>query len=306
MRENHNLNNFLKEDEFKILEHINSKFFNDIKLDFSFFTKKHINLIYSKIKIKSLCHWVFENEKNTDFLNLIEVLPFQNQSFIAFSSNFLSVIIDIIFGGKARLIDKCQKKYKTTSTELEINKKLINFIINSFSKIVKKFFYTDIKFTNIKIISDFKKPIFFSEEKFLINIFNFKLNGIEVYFSILIPLSIIKILIKKPSSFIEDNSNNCKKQTANISDSISIENLQDIKLNVTTKIYDFFISLEKFSSLSEGDILYIKNPNKVLGYLGKKPIFFGNYKRFNQQLVVFIEEFITIESNTNKDLNNHE
>lgn len=288
-RENH-LNDFLKEDEIKILENINRYFSKKIIIDLSNFIKKNVKICSYSIKIESFANYNRKNIKNISVFNSIETLPFKNQFFLTFSSNFLSVIIDLLFGGHGDLTKNPRKKNIITSTESLINKKITNFIISAFSNILKKFFSLDIKFINIKFFLDFKQSYFNSNEMFLINCFSFYIDNIEVYFSFIVPLSIIKKINKKKLILTNSYQDICLKK--NIFNKISFEDIYNVKLNMIFKINDISITYDKICNLSVGDIFLINKPEKIIGFLENKPIFFGKYKRFNEQYIVFIEEFI--------------
>ncbi|WP_257645519.1 FliM/FliN family flagellar motor C-terminal domain-containing protein [Buchnera aphidicola] len=61
------------------------------------------------------------------------------------------------------------------------------------------------------------------------------------------------------------------------------------------------VSYDKIYNLSVGDVLSIKKPNKITGFIQDQAIFLGNYKRFNEQSIIFIEEFIDSSSESNQD-----
>ncbi|QCI19662.1 MAG: FliM/FliN family flagellar motor switch protein [Buchnera aphidicola (Brevicoryne brassicae)] len=295
-REN-NLNNFLKEDEIEILENINQYFSKKIIVDFSNFVKKNVKIFSYSMKIESLSNY---NRTNISFFNSIEVLPFKNQFFLTFSSNFLSVIIDLLFGGHGDLTENFDRHNAITSTELLINKKITNWIISSFSNVFKKFFSLDIKFINVKIFLDLKKPCFNSNEMFLINCFNFYIDDIEVYFSFLIPLSIIKKINEKKIISTNNDQNLCLKN--NVINNIVFEDIYNVELEIIFKINNISIPHDKIYNLSVGDVFLINKPDKIIGFLENQPIFFGKYKRFNEQSIIFIEEFINnLESKKDKE-----
>ncbi|WP_261979688.1 flagellar motor switch protein FliN [Buchnera aphidicola] len=292
------INHFFKKDEMKILENINNFFINQIIIDFSNFFKKDVKLMFHDIKIELDSE---NNIKNYKCINLIEILPYKDQSFIIFSSSFLSFMTDFLFGGNGNTIDKMYQKKDMTSTDFLINKKITTLIIECLSNVYAKFFSLDIKFINVKVLIDFKQSNVHSNELFLINHFNFKINNIKIFFSILIPVSTIKKLNQKQVTSITNNHKLDKDK--NCLNSFSFKNIYNVKIDITARIIDISIAYKKLNNLSVGDILSINKPNKIILFIENKPVFFAEYKRFNKQSIIFIKEFISnnLESNQYKE-----
>ncbi|CAL4326142.1 flagellar motor switch protein FliN [Buchnera aphidicola] len=290
------INNLFEKDEIKILEDINDCFIKQIITDFSIFLKKDINVIFHNTKIELDNN---SNIKNFRCINLIEIFPYKNQSFITFSSSFFSVIIDLLFGGNGDIQDKKNQAIDMTSTELWINKKITTLIIECLSKIYKNFFSLEIKFIKIKVLIDLKKVDFNSSELFVISSFYFKVNNKKIFFSILVPISIIKNLSRKKLISIHNNQE--LDIGINVLNSFSFKNLYNVELEIISKIIDLSISYKELRNLSVGDVLSIQKPDKIIGCIENKSIFFGKYKRFNAQSIIFIEEFINIESTQDKE-----
>ncbi|ANZ22323.1 hypothetical protein ATN01_00390 [Buchnera aphidicola (Diuraphis noxia)] len=294
-----NLHKFLKKEDIKILEKVNNYFSNKIEIYLSEFVKKNIKYISYSVQIESFLNQNKKNLKNFSLLNSIEVLPFKNQFFLIFSSNFLSIFIDLLFGGRGDLIEQTDKKDNFTLTEKLINKKITDSIMNCFFYSFKKFFSLDIKYMNMKLFLNFKTPDFNYHEFFLINNFNFNIYDIPVSFSILLPLSIItKISEKKiisTTSTNNENKNTIHQNTLiekNLVNYTTFKNIYNVELDIKFRIHDIFISYKKLNSLLIGDVLLIDNPNTVIGFLEDQPVFSGKYKRFNEKCIFFIEKFI--------------
>ncbi|QCI21971.1 flagellar motor switch protein FliN [Buchnera aphidicola] len=285
-----NLNSFLKKDEIEILENINTYFAKKVIINFSTFIKKNVRISSHSMKIESLLKFNRKNIKDISLFNSIKVLPFKHQFFLTYCSNFFSIIIDLLFGSDSHAIETYNKKNNITSTELLISKQITNIINNSLSNTFKKFFALDIKFINEKILLNFKQSCFNSNEMFLINFFNLSIDNIELYFYFLMPLSIIKIINETKLFKINNDKNISPKQ--DIINNIVFEDIHNIELDIFFKINDISISYNKFLTLSVGDVFLIENPDRIIGFLENKPIFFAKYKRFNEQSIVFIEQFI--------------
>ncbi|ACL30456.1 FliM/FliN family flagellar motor switch protein [Buchnera aphidicola] len=294
MGESKNLHN-----EIKILEKINRHFSDEFTKFFSNFLKNSVELVSCSIKIGS-CTSNKEIITNLRCLNLIEILPYKKKSFIIFPYNFLSNIIDILFGGQGDFKDHTKKIRDITSTESLVNKKIMKFITNAFSEIYKKYFVKEINFFNTKIFFDFKKYNFDLNKLFLINCFNFKINNTEIFFNFLIPKSILKYQNeKKFFSTYDSHKNTCIEK--NIENKVSLNDIYNVEVNIISKIIGISVSYDKIYNLSVGDVLSIKKPNKITGFIQDQAIFLGNYKRFNEQSIIFIEEFIDSSSESNQD-----
>lgn len=296
-----NLQTSLKEYEITVLENINHCFIDQFVKFFSSFMKSSIKFVSCNMKLSSFCSDKKITE-NLRCLNLIQMSPYNNQSFVIFPYDFLSVIIDILFGGRGIVTDKTKNIKNITSTESLINQKIIKFITNSLTDIYKKYFSSETNLINTKTFYDVKKSNIDLNTVFLINSFNFNINNIDVYFDILMPISIFKYINKKIVISVENNNKNTNIEKQ-IKNSISFNDIYDVKLNIITKIIGISISHNEIVNLSVGDVLSINKPNEIVGFIEDQAIFFGNYKSFNEQSIVFIEEFIdsNMESNQNKE-----
>ncbi|QCI16915.1 hypothetical protein D9V62_00400 [Buchnera aphidicola (Aphis helianthi)] len=286
--------NILSVDRIKILEKINENFIKKTITYFSKFIKNHIKLNFFSIKVNSYT----DNDTDIKYLfsNEIKISNSKEQSFIFFSDNLLSVFIDLLFGGNGNYIEKINKERNISYTEKIISEKLMKLICTAYCKAIKKFYSIDMKVINIKIV-DIKK-LSYLNQNYITNYFNFSINNISIFFSILFPISIIE------KNFQQINSLKVNKQSliknVNCRQDIAISNLYDVELDVIVKL--IMSSKVNCNSLSIGDILMIKSPEKVLAYIEKIPIFLGHYKNFDKKSVIFLKKFI----HKNLDLNKYE
>lgn len=277
---------FLNRDEIKKIEKINKSFIKKIMISFSNLIRGDVKLNFNIIKINSYTN----DDRKLRYLysNSIKIKPFEKTSFIFFSSNLLSVFTDFLFGGNGDSKYNIDIKKEITYTENFINQKIIKSIIDAYCESCKEIFYLNIEFIEFNII-DLNKHILYKNDIFITNYFNFSLNSINVFFSILIPLSIIKKKDQKKINSLETNI--CSKNITS-KKNIIIKDSSNIILDICIKLIISPISKNQLDSLSEGDIFIIKNPEKIIGFIEKKPIFLGKHKVFNGKSVVFLEKFI--------------
>lgn len=290
---NEEIQHILNADQIKTLEKINEQFIKKIITSFSNLIKNNVQFNFVSIKINTYT----DNDKDIKYLfsNIIEMINLDKQSYIFFSDNLLSVCIDLLFGGNGTYIEKMTKKRKITYTEKIISQQIIKLIFSAYFKSCKNFFSVDIKNFGIKIF-DIKTDIFIKED-YITNYFNFSINGIEIFLSILLPLTIVQKEFQK----INTLENNGKSLINNMDNAKNLPmfDLYDVKLDI---IINLIISSEvKYNHLSIGDVLIIDNPDQIIAYIKKIPIFFGYYKNVNQKSVVFLKEFIYKNLDINKD-----
>ncbi|WP_295164829.1 FliM/FliN family flagellar motor switch protein [uncultured Buchnera sp.] len=281
-----NLDDFLTQSEITKLEKINQKFIKKIIMIFSTFIKSDIKLNFHTVKINSYTN----DDKNFHYLysNLIKIKPLERKSFIFFSPNLLSTFIDFLFGGKGNTINKIDIKKEITYSEDFVNKKIVEFIIDTYCKSCKDFFYIDIKFLNFNII-DLKKNFFSTNNPFITNYFDFNLNGIKIFLSILIPLSTIK---QKNKKILTSLDTNISLKSTIFKENIFIEHVYEIELDVIAELIISSIPKYKFDNLREGDVLLIEDPEKVIVHIEKKPVFLGKHKIFDEKSIIFLEKFL--------------
>ncbi|WP_343154321.1 hypothetical protein RJT32_00400 [Buchnera aphidicola (Aphis aurantii)] len=278
------INNILSINDIKILEKINKKFSNKIIVHFSDFIKHHTKLNFFSININTYTH----NDKYIKYLlfNEIEILNSKKRSFIFFSDNLLSVLIDLLFGGNGISTEKINKVRNITYIEKITTQKMLKLILNVYCLFFKQYFSIDLNIINTKIFKIEK--LFFQKENYISNYFDFSINGINVFFSILLPISIIKKKFKEIIFNKIDKKSLIKN--INLQKNIPIINLYNIELDIIVKLITLVKT--KYNSLSIGDVLMVENPNKVISWIEKIPMFFGCYKNFDEKSVVFLRKFI--------------
>ncbi|WP_187151976.1 FliM/FliN family flagellar motor switch protein [Buchnera aphidicola] len=279
------LDNFLKKDIVEKIKVINNNFIKKIEIKISNIIQKDIQINNFFIDINS-----FDKHENTQYLysNNIEFLPLKIKSFLYLSDNFLSVFTDFLFGGNSSYENNrnlCIRK-NLTYIENYINEKIVQLIIDTYCSICKKFFSINIKILNVKIVDRYEKKISLNET-FITHYFNLKIKNIDIFFVILVPLSIFKEYSK--NQITKKNRNLLSKEKI-FKKNIFLKNIHDVKLNMIVRLLDFYITEHQFKNLSIGDVLEITCPDKVIGYIEKKPIFQCSYKKFNQKSVIFLEK----------------
>lgn len=279
------LDNFLKKDIVEKIKVINNNFIKKIEINISNIIQKDIQINNFFIDINSL-----DKHENTQYLysNNIEFLPSKIKSFLYLSDNFLSVFTDFLFGGNSSYENNrnlCIRK-NLTYIENYINEKIVQLIIDTYCSICKKFFSINIKILNVKIVDRYEKKISLNET-FITHYFNLKIKNIDIFFVILVPLSIFKGYSK--NQITKKNRNLLSKEKI-FKKNIFLKNIYDVKLNMIVRLLDFYITKHQFKNLSIGDVLEITCPDKVIGYIEKKPIFQCSYKKFNQKSVIFLEK----------------
>ncbi|QCI24186.1 hypothetical protein D9V75_00365 [Buchnera aphidicola (Muscaphis stroyani)] len=285
-----NLKNFITQEEINELEEINYNFIHEIIKNLSDFSKGFVKLTSYSINIES--NFFIEKPQFKIYSNLIETFHFQKKSFIFLSSNFLPTLIDVLFGGNG-CFQEDEKKTKITYTEYLINTKLIKIILESFTNACKKFFLIKMKFINTKILFHLK-DFNHNSTKTIISRFNLYINNVKVYFIFLIPLSIVKKL--KNSTFI--SSKKVLNLEGNDLKTISIDDLDDVKLEIIVKLNGISVSESQLSNLSVGNIFSIQNPNKIIALIEKKQILLGYYKSYNDKSAFLVKEFINDNLNS--------
>ncbi|QCI18071.1 hypothetical protein D9V63_00400 [Buchnera aphidicola (Aphis nasturtii)] len=278
------IHNILSVGEIKKLEQINKNFVEKIIIHFSNFVKNNVTLNFFTITINSSVN----SKKDIKYLfsNKIDILNLNKKLFIFFSDNLLSLFIDLLFGGNGTYSEKINQERKLTYIEDSIAKKILQFIFQDYFKFFENIFSVDINTLNIKIVNIKKND--FLKENYINNNFHLSLNGVHIFFSILLPISIVKKYFQQ-TNFLKNNKTSLIKNI-NFEKSVSVINLYDIELDV---IIQFLMSSKiQYKRLSIGDILMVKSPDKVIAYIKKIPIFLGSYKNFNKKSVIFFKKFI--------------
>ncbi|ALD15043.1 hypothetical protein IX46_00410 [Buchnera aphidicola (Aphis glycines)] len=278
------IHNVLSIKEIQALEKINRKFIEKITTYFSNLIKNDVKLNVFSIKLNTYIN----NEKDVKYLlvSTTEILNFNKKLFIFFSDNLLSIFIDLLFGGNGTCREKINQNRNLTYIEKITIKKILKLIFSTYCKFFKNIFSIDIHNCYTKIINIEKDAIL--KENYITNYFNLSLNSINVFFTIFLPVSVIKKYFQKLNS----SKSNVKCLTKNIDfkKNFPVIHLHDIELQVVIKL--IMSSKTKYNSLSIGDILTVENPDQVIAYIEKIPVFLGCYKNFNKKSVVFLKKFI--------------
>ncbi|WP_343128662.1 FliM/FliN family flagellar motor switch protein [Buchnera aphidicola (Kurisakia onigurumii)] len=275
-----NLSNFFKKIGIEISTHIQKKLikFFEIEILTNYKNIEINNHLYNSIKKKTiynLSFTYFENQKNY----ILIYLPV----------NFTHYIINKLFGFKKNKenIKNKNENYINSITTKHFNKKIIILIT--------------------------KKIIYFLQKKILLNMnilyFKFFTNKKEIYNDI-INKNIVKISFELiiddwkeilyceiPFIFIKFLKNKKKNiPINNIFDeknkSISVKNINNVKIEIIAKLTNIRTSFSKISNLSIGDIIPIKKPKKIIFFLENKPILNGNLINYNMFYSCYIKNFI--------------
>jgi flagellar motor switch protein FliM len=282
IKENHHI---IKND-MDILKKINDNFINLFSIDISDYlniNKIHIKL--SELKTEINCTNI-KNFKKPIILNIIEINKYKDYSFIIFSSDFISMIIENLFGGIKSKINQHDCNKKITSIECKIFQHITEIVTKGYEKSFERFFPIKIKYIKYIIVSNEDSISHFKTDAFFITTFQMVIGSIKGIFSIFIPLIIIQknFLNKKVIEKLEDYKNKEKKNI--------LKNIHDLNLTVTVKLTESVICLSHILQLKLGDVISIKKPENGIVYIDDCPILLGKYTIVNGRHALCVKTLI--------------
>lgn len=221
------------------------------------------------------------------FYNFDTNLPISIVSF-AFKLDFISIIIDILFGG----IGKAEKINQSNNalSEKYITNYILNLIKDSYNNTWLNSYNIKLKFVNSYNHDSF----FFLKEntKIICSSFIVDINKeINTKFLIIFPLK-----LKNFDSFLEN-----RIEEKNYKNKIWKENIlkriSNLRLEIIARFDDIKINLLKLLSLKKGDVINIPYSNNLTAYINDLPIFFCSYGCVKGYFALKINHFIDQEIN---------
>ncbi|HXK00282.1 MAG TPA: FliM/FliN family flagellar motor switch protein [Buchnera sp. (in: enterobacteria)] len=266
-------NNYsITKNDINLFKKINSHFIHLFSIDISdYLNINKINIKLSELKIEIDCKNI-KNFKKPIVLNLIEINQCKNSSFIIFSSDFISMIIENLFGGNQLTISSYDYNKKITDIECNILQNITEIVIKAYKKSFESFFPMEIKYITHKIISDEDSISYFKIDTCFVTTFQMMIGSIKGIFSIFIPLIEVKknLLNIKITEKLENYKNQEKKNI--------LKNIHDLNVTITVKLTESIVYLSKVLQLKLGDIIPIKEPENGIVYINGCPILLGKYK----------------------------
>ncbi|XRX43161.1 MAG: FliM/FliN family flagellar motor switch protein [Buchnera aphidicola (Tetraneura sorini)] len=252
----------------------------------NYFELDKINLSFKKSEIVFYSDFYLKNYNFLQF-DFSRIFSYFDCSFINFSPEFLTIILDLLFGGDGYYpFDKIEKR-RFTSNEIRIIKKIYELAIQSYCIACNKHFKLNYKAISLK--NDFikkKEQVHSNNTKLIVSIFEIKINNIRLSFNIGILLS--KIDEIKHAIVKNKNLNILKNQDKNKNS--FVKNCNDIKINIKVKFKDFFLPVSEVNELKVGDILSIEDPEIVKGYSFGKFLLSGKYGLSKGKHAIFIKK----------------
>lgn len=251
--------------------------------DYLSINKVHVKLSELKIEIDSNN---IKDFKKPIILNIMEINKFKDSFLIIFSSDFVSMIIEHLFGDNKSKINNNHCNKKITNIECKIFQNITEIIIKGYEESFKKFFPIKIKYTKYKIITNKDDVSHFKMDTFVITTFQMMIGSIKGIFSIIIPLIIIKKNLLNTDSIkkIENYKNNGKENI--------LKNVYDLDLILTVKLTESVICLSNILKLKLGDVIPIKKPENGIVYIDDCPILLGKYKIVNGRHALCVDTLI--------------
>ncbi|WP_343192225.1 FliM/FliN family flagellar motor switch protein [Buchnera aphidicola (Formosaphis micheliae)] len=257
--------------DLNLLNKINSSFLKFFCSDISMFLNlENIKITLSNTIIQTYSKYISQFKRPIS-VNLIELNSNKDIFLIIFSDNFLSMIIDNLFGGSE--LKKITNNYRhvgVTPYERRIIKKIVKILLLGYQKAYQETFPVNMKYIQSHVESDFHK-LSFANHMFIITSFDITIGYFKSTFNILLPIFTINELKKLPY-YIDINKSKIYKDKEK---NDLFNNVNYIYLTLIAKLTKICLPLNKVLNLKIGDVLPINKPNHGIVYVDTVPIFLG-------------------------------
>ncbi|CAL4042217.1 FliM/FliN family flagellar motor switch protein [Buchnera aphidicola] len=269
-----------------ILKEVNINFINFLSINISdYLNIDKIDVKLKEIKI-AINRYDWKNIKKPIILNTIQIEASKDCFFLVFSFDFLSMIIENLFGGNILGVNKNNYNKKITTAESKIIKRITKIVIQAYEKSMKIFFSIKVNHIKSKFFSDDKSAFFLKNSIFAITTFHLYIGTLKSIFSIMIPLVIIE------KYFLHtENTEKLKKNNNGIKEKI-LHHVNNLNLTLTVQLRANVISLPNILKLKIGDIIPIQKPEDGIVYVDTFPILLGQYKIVNKKHALCIKNLI--------------
>ncbi|MCW5196516.1 FliM/FliN family flagellar motor switch protein [Buchnera aphidicola (Pemphigus obesinymphae)] len=272
------------QNDINLLKRINNFFINQFSIDLA----HYLNI--NKIDVK-LYACNIENDKpnikhvkKTMVLNTIDIKACEDSAYMIFYFDFISMIVENLFGGNTSRENINYHDKTITDTECKIIKNVTKIAIKAYEESIKKFFPIQMSLSKYKAIVNGENTFHFKKNTYFVTTFHILIGNYKGSFNVLIPL----IKIKK--CFLYTNITKEKKDYKNVEKDNMINNIHNLKLTLTVQLKDSVISLSNILNLQLGDIIPIQKPEFGIVYVDNFPILSGKYKIVNGRHALCVED----------------
>lgn len=280
-------NNYhVMQNDINLLKRINNFFINQFSVDVANYlniNKINVKLYACNIEIDKPNT---EHVKKTMVLNTIDIKECEDSAYMIFYFDFLSMIVENLFGGNTSRENVNYNDEHITDIECKIIKNITKIAIKAYEESIKKFFPIQMRLFKYKVIANGENTFHFKKNTYFVTTFHMLIGNFKGFFNVLIPL----IKIKK--CFLYTDIVKEKKDYKNIEKNNMLNNIHNLKLTLTVQLTDSIISLANILNLQLGDIIPIQKPEFGIVYVNSFPILSGKYKIVNGRHALCVKDLI--------------
>lgn len=200
-------------------------------------------------------------------LNLITMKPLRGTGLIAFLPKVIYYVVDNLFGGDGRHMQKAEGK-EFTNTEQIINAKIIEQVLECYRAAWKSVYAVDIEYTRSEMQARFANVTSSPNEIVVNTTFHLEIDSLSTDFNIALPflmLEPIRNLLTTPPSEVRPEEVKAWNQ------SVSSE-LKESEVTLSADFVNIDTIISKFMMLGVGDILPIELPEEVTAMVDGVPV----------------------------------
>ncbi|WP_294613749.1 flagellar motor switch protein FliM [uncultured Gilliamella sp.] len=277
--------NFIPE-RLTALEIINVRFARQFRIGLFNLLQRNIDVTVSPIVLQTFDE--FTHISSWSHLNLIQLKPLLGSSLFSFSSEFVFLIVDTLFGGEGNITMK-SKQREFTHTEQQIIKRVLDLALTIYQNIWASLYTIEVEYIRSEMQSKFTNITNSPDDIVLTSVFTVEVGKSKANFYICIPYLMVEpikdLLIKPPSEqpFYQNDGVWMSSLTSGIKQS-TVELVANFSQIDTT--------VAKLLALKVNDILLINKPTSLDVTVDGVPLLKGCYGKVNKQYAIQVEQVI--------------
>ncbi|BAC24199.1 fliM [Wigglesworthia glossinidia endosymbiont of Glossina brevipalpis] len=267
------------------LNNVNQKFTGYIKKEITNYIKEPIDITSKEIYTQKYCDFI-KDFNTLVSINLIKTNLFKNDLVIILTTEFVSIILDIFFGGTGNSFGR-KNLNEFSISEKRIIDILNKLIINCYQKSLKD----NINSINLELVTSdtcIQLINFDKNEKIFISKFNFHYKNLKINFFIIFST----FSVENENLFYEKKLSNNKEKEQNKWKNKLVNEIKSSKLLIQVKFADLSICVSDLINLNKGEIIPIVKTKKLTAYVDCIPVFSGSYGSLNGHYALRVENII--------------
>lgn len=281
---------------FPYLDIVNQRFANFFNNSLSLFLRNSTEVVSGATKREKYSVFIDRFNEYAS-INVFSLKPLNGNGLIIFDSNFVSIVVDNLFGGDGHFHPKDTPTREFTQTEERIIKRILIIFFEAQKKAWDLIQNIDFELTRSETKSQFAR-ITSPHETVITNTFYIKIGNICSQIHQCIPLSIFNPI----HDLLQNHVHNSRDQNINQSWSDTIkQQIKSTDIELTANLTVINTTLRDIKLIQSGDVINFEMPKTIFLTVNDMPIIECSFGKSNGKYAIKITKLLKNSLSTEKD-----